>query len=84
MVTVKKTVSIPEELYNEAVKEGKSFSKIVGEALREYLRSRRKEKLKSLWGSLNNLGIKEGPEFVDELRMEQLRAQEDRGNCQDT
>ncbi|WP_147425007.1 hypothetical protein [Hydrogenivirga caldilitoris] len=84
MAVVKKTVSIPEELYREAVREGKSFSKVVGEALREYLKSKRKERLKSLWGTLKDLGIKEGTEFVNELRSEQLKAQEDRERWQDT
>ncbi len=84
MATVKKTVSIPEDLYREVTKENRSFSRVVSEALQEYLKKKRKERLESLWGALKDMEIQGGTEFVDELRMEQLRVQEERERWEDT
>ena len=82
MARVKKSVTLPEELYKEAVREGKNFSGVVSEALKEYLRKRKREKLKSLWGSMKDLWISEGTEFVNELRNEELKAQRERERWQ--
>ena len=83
MATVKKTVSIPEDLYREVTKESKSFSRVVSEALQEYLKKKRKERLESLWGTLKDMEIQGGVEFVDELRKAQLRGQEERERWED-
>jgi len=77
---IKKTISIPEEIYEE-VKEltsSKNFSKIVQEALNEYLKKKKAEKIMSLAGSLKNWEIKDGKEFVDKIRKEDIEAQNER------
>ena len=82
MAVVRKTVSLPEELYKEVASEREGFSEIVRKALEEYLRNRKKEKLISLWGKLKDWDIREGREFVHELRKEQLNAQKEREEWQ--
>ena len=78
MAVVRKTVSIPEELYRQVTSEGRGFSEIVREAIEEYIRKKRKEKAISLFGSLKDWEIKNGAEFVDEVRQQQLERQEQR------
>ncbi len=76
MPVVKKTVSIPEDLYKESKKFSNNFSKVISEALDEYIKKRKKEKLLSLAGSLNN--TEDGKEFVDRIRNEDLNQEEKR------
>ncbi len=54
MPVVKKTVSIPKDLYNESKKLSNNFSKVISEALDDYIKREKKEKLLSLAGALNN------------------------------
>ncbi|WP_457641819.1 type II toxin-antitoxin system CcdA family antitoxin [Persephonella sp.] len=49
MSAIKKTISIPEELYMEATEFSENFSQIVKEALKEYLKKKKKEKVLSIW-----------------------------------
>ncbi len=78
MAVIRKTVSISEDLYKEAIAEDKNFSKIVKEALEEYLKKKRKKKLMLLHGVLKNWEIEDGKEFVDRIREEGLKIQEER------
>jgi len=43
MRVVKKTVSIPEEIYKEAQEISENFSQVVKMALKKYLKKRKKE-----------------------------------------
>ena len=84
MSVVKKTISIPEELYEQLVSEGEGLSKIVRRALEEYIKKRKKEKAISLWGKLKDWEIEDGMAFVDRVRKEQLEVQKDRKEWPDT
>ncbi len=44
MAVVKKTVSITEEIYKESVGLSKNFSQTINEALKEYIKKRKREK----------------------------------------
>ncbi len=70
MPVVKKTVSIPEDLYKESRKFSNNFSEVIREALDRYIKRNKKEKLLSLAGALNN--NEDGKEFVDRIRSEDL------------
>ena len=76
MPVVKKTVSIPEALYKESKKLSNNFSKVISEALDEYIKKKRKEKLLSLAGALNN--GEDGKEFVDKIRNEDLKLEKEK------
>ena len=76
MPVVKKTVSIPEGLYKESKKLSNNFSKVISEALDEYIKKKRKEKLLSLAGALNN--GEDGKEFVDKIRNEDLKLEKEK------
>ncbi len=76
MPVVKKTVSIPEDLYKESKKFSNNFSKVISEALDEYIKKKRKEKLLSLAGALNN--GEDGKEFVDKIRNEDLKLEKEK------
>ena len=66
MPVVKKTVSIPEDLYKESKKLSNNFSKVISEALDEYIKRKKKKKLLSLAEALNN--NENGKEFVYRIR----------------
>ncbi len=74
MRVVKKTVSIPNDLYNESKKLSNNFSKVISEALYEYIKRIKKEKLLSLAGALNN--NEDGKEFVEIIRSEDMKLEE--------
>ncbi len=76
MAVVKKTISLPEELYNEAKNLSKNFSELVKEALEEYLEKKKIEKILSFAGKLKNL--EDGVEFVDRIRNENKILEEKR------
>jgi len=76
MSVVKKTVSIPKDLYNESKKLSNNFSKVISEALDEYIKRIKKEKLLSLAAALNN--NEDGKEFVDNIRNEDIKLEEER------
>ncbi len=84
MAVVKKTISIPKELYEQLVSEGEGLSKIVRQALEEYIKKRKRERAISLWGKLKDWKIEDGMAFVDRVRKEQLKAQEEREEWPDT
>lgn len=76
MKVIRKSVSIPEELYREVIKFESSFSKAVREALDEYIKKRKKEKIMSLAGKLEL--EEDGVQIVKRLREEDIGAQEKR------
>ncbi len=78
MSVVKKTVSIPEEIYKEAREISNNFSQIVKEALEDYLKKKRKEKILSMAGALKDWEIKDGIEYEKKMREEDIETQEKR------
>ncbi len=77
MATIKKTVSLPEELYKEAENISHNFSEVVKEALSEYIKRKKIEKALSTAGALKNLK-QTGIEYVDKMRREDLSVEEER------
>jgi len=63
MTVVKKTVSITEKIYKESVGLSKNFSQTINEALKEYIKKRKREKILSLAGKLKDFE-EDGMEFV--------------------
>ncbi len=78
MSVVKKTVSIPEEIYKEAREISNNFSQIVKEALKEYLKKKKKEKILSMAGALKDWEIEDGIEYEKKMREEDIETQEKR------
>ena len=77
MATIKKTISLPEELYKEAESISNNFSEIVKEALSDYLKRKKIEKALSTAGVLKD--FKENSiEYVDRMRKEDLSVEEER------
>ena len=77
MSIVKKTISLPEDLYREAKNISDNFSKVVKEALSEYFEKRKIENILSTAGSLKD--FKEtGVEYVDKIRKEDTSIEEKR------
>jgi len=70
MKVVRRSVSIPEELYCEVIKLKSSFSKAVKEALGEYVKKRKKEKIMSLAGKPEL--EEDGTKIVKKLREEYI------------
>mgnify|MGYP000731116786 FL=1 len=67
MAKVKVTVSIPQELYEEAKKTKRKLSHLVSEALREYLKRERIRRAKSSFGAWKGFEG-ESTQFVRMLR----------------
>ena len=84
MNVIKKTISIPEDIYKEAREFSENFSQIVKEALEDYLKKKKKEKILSMAGSLKDWEIKEGLEYENKAREEDIRTQKEREKEWDT
>ncbi|MCX7760470.1 MAG: type II toxin-antitoxin system CcdA family antitoxin [Hydrogenothermaceae bacterium] len=84
MSVIKKTISLPEDIYREVASTSDNFSKVVKEALEEYLKKKKKEKLLTLAGKLKDWNIEDGVEFVSKLRKEKMDFQKDRRKFWDT
>ncbi|WP_297453470.1 type II toxin-antitoxin system CcdA family antitoxin [Persephonella sp.] len=84
MGVVKKTISIPENIYKEAREFSENFSHIVKEALEDYLKKKKKEKILSMAGSLKDWEIKDGLEYENKARKEDIRTQKEREKEWDT
>ncbi|WP_029523200.1 type II toxin-antitoxin system CcdA family antitoxin [Persephonella sp. KM09-Lau-8] len=84
MSVIKKTISIPEDVYKEAREFSENFSQIVKEALEDYLKKKKKEKILSMAGSLKDWEIKEGLEYENKAREEDIRTQKEREKEWDT
>ena len=77
MATIKKTISLPEELYKEAENLSQNFSEIVKEALSEYIKKKKIEKALSTAGAFNDMK-ETGTEYVDRIRNEDIYLEEER------
>ncbi|AMM39908.1 protein containing DUF217 [Candidatus Desulfofervidus auxilii] len=73
MAVVKKTVSISEDIYREAVGFSKNFSQTINQALKEFIKKKKREKLLSLAGSWEDFE-EDGVEFVNRIREENKKA----------
>ena len=76
-MSVKTSVNIPEDIFNEAKKVSGNFSSLVAEALREYLRRKKVEKAISSFGKWEKRK-KESADIVNEMRKEDSRRYADR------
>ena len=77
MPVVRKTVSISEDIYKEAASLSNNFSKVVNEALKEFIKKHKRKNLLSLAGSWNNFK-EDGTEFVDRIREDDKKTSEKR------
>ena len=77
MSVVKKTISIPEDLYKETAEYSKNFSKFVQSALKHFIENKKKEKILSFAGKLSEWEIN-GLEYVKEQREEDIKTQKER------
>ena len=73
MAVVKKTVSISEDIYREAIGLSKNFSQTINQALKEFIKKKKREKLLSLAGSWEDFE-EDGVEFVNRVREENKKA----------
>ncbi|MEW6418625.1 MAG: type II toxin-antitoxin system CcdA family antitoxin [Nitrospirota bacterium] len=71
-MSVKTSINIPDEIYNEAKRLSDNFSQTVAEALKEYLRKRKVEKAITSFGKWKKRD-KSSVEIVNELRKEDSR-----------
>ncbi len=78
MRAIKKTISIPEELFIEATEFSDNFSQIVKEALKEYLKKKKKERVLSMAGSLKDWEIEDGFKYENKMREEDIKTQQER------
>lgn len=76
-MSVKTSINIPEDIFNEAKKVSGNFSSLVAEALREYLRRKKVEKAISSFGKWEKRK-KESADIVNEMRKEDSRRYADR------
>ena len=72
MGLVKRSVTIPEELYKESKRVGDNFSSLVTEALADYLKRRAIDKATESFGKWEPRD-KESTEIANELRLEENR-----------
>ena len=77
MATIKKTISLPEELYREVEGISHNFSEIVKEALLEYIKKKKVEKALLTAGVFKDLK-ETGVEYVKKMRKEDLSIEEER------
>ncbi len=77
MAAIKKTISLPEELYKEAENLSNNFSEIVKEALSEYIKKKKIEKTLSTAGAFKDMK-ETGIEYVDKIRNEDISLEEER------
>lgn len=76
-MSVKTSVNIPDDIFNEAKKLSDNFSSVVAEALKEYLRRKKVEKAMSSFGKWEERD-KNSTEIVKDLRKEDKRRYADR------
>jgi len=76
-MSVKTSINIPDDIFNEARKLSDNFSATVAEALREYLRKKKVEKAMSSFGKWSQRD-KSSTEIVKEMRKEDKRRYADR------
>jgi len=76
-MSVKTSINIPDDIFNEAKKLSDNFSSIVAEALKEYLRRRKVEKAMSSFGKWEQRD-KSSVDIVNDMRKEDKRRYADR------
>ncbi len=76
-MSVKTSINIPEDIFNEAKKVSGNFSSLVAEALKEYLRRKKVEKAISSFGKWEKRK-KKSTDIVNEMRKEDSRRYADR------
>lgn len=76
-MSVKTSVNIPDDIFNEAKKLSDNFSSVVADALKEYLRRKKVEKAMSSfgkWGQRDRRSV----DIVNDIRKEDRRRYADR------
>lgn len=76
-MSVKTSINIPEDIFNEAKKLSDNFSSVVTEALKEYLRKKKVEKAMSSFGKWEDRD-KSSVDIVNDIRKEDKRRYADR------
>lgn len=71
-MSVKTSINIPDDIFNEAKKISDNFSSVVTEALKEYLRRKKVEKAVSSFGKWEKRD-KGSVDIVNEMRKEDER-----------
>jgi hypothetical protein len=71
-MSVKTSVNIPDDIFNEAKKLSDNFSSVVADALKEYLRKKKVEKAAESFGKWGKRD-KSSTEIVNEMRKEDRR-----------
>ena len=71
-MSVKTSINIPDDIFNEAKKISDNFSSVVTEALKEYLRRKKVEKAVSSFGKWGKRD-KGSADIVNEIRKEDKR-----------
>lgn len=78
-MSVKTSINIPDDIFNEAKKLSDNFSSVVSEALKEYLRKKRVERAMSSFGKWGKRD-KRSVDIVNEERKEDRRRYADRNH----
>ena len=76
-MSVKTSVNIPDDIFNEVKKLSDNFSAVVAEALKEYLRRKKVEKAMSSFGKWEQRD-KSSVKIVKDMRKEDKRRYADR------
>lgn len=76
-MSVKTSINIPDDIFNEAKKLSDNFSSVVSEALKEYLRKKKVERAMSSFGKWGKRD-KRSVDIVNEARKEDRRRYADR------
>lgn len=76
-MSIKTSINIPDDIFNEAKKLSDNFSSVVAEALKEYLRRKKVEKAMSSFGKWGKRD-KRSVDIVNEIRKEDKRRYADR------
>jgi predicted CopG family antitoxin len=71
-MSVKTSINIPDDIFNEAKKLSGNFSSVVADALKEYLRKKKVEKAASSFGKWGKRD-KSSAEIVSNMRKEESR-----------
>lgn len=78
-MSVKTSINIPDDIFNEAKKLSDNFSSVVSEALKEYLRKKKVERAMSSFGKWGKRD-KRSVDIVNEARKEDRRCYADRNH----
>ncbi|OHE56186.1 MAG: hypothetical protein A2Z47_14565 [Thermodesulfovibrio sp. RBG_19FT_COMBO_42_12] len=76
-MSVKTSINIPDDIFDEAKKLSDNFSAVVAEALKEYLRRKKVEKAAASFGKWSKRD-KSSAEIVSDMRKEESRRYADR------